>query len=226
MVGYGLVALLHPSPQIGTKTRTSSVQPLFLLSTSFILLSAGKSDVPNPDTTLPILQLRSVTATNQFASTSFQKIIMRTTSLFLFFLLAGAADAFTSFTKGAAKKSPGAADEAVAIFAKEFPFNRPPPPKANKIGVPIADIDGTPITKVGSTQGKRLTDISEKEVRQNFQAMSKVYGEEQALEMVKILPISLSFNSKNFGPSLNAFAEIFGLEESKAMVGRNVSAVV
>ena len=130
--------------------------------------------------------------------------------------------AVSSFAFGGAKSS-GAADQAVQVFAKKFPFDRPPPPKTNTVGVPYADIDGTVIQKGNS--GKRLTDISEKEVRSNFNEMAKVYGEQQALDMVTIMPIALTFNSKNFAPALKGYSAVFGEEDAKAMVGRNVSAL-
>lgn len=117
-----------------------------------------------------------------------------------------------------------ATDEAVAIYSNRYPFNRPPPPPASRFGLPLRDLDGTTVLLKSATTGerKRLTDLSEKQVRANFVAMAKVYGEDQALEMVRALPVALSFNAKNFAPTLTAFAERFGEEESKAMVLRNV----
>jgi hypothetical protein len=54
-----------------------------------------------------------------------------------------------------------------------------------------------------------------------FNTLASIYGDDVALQMVNIQPNVLAFNSANFEPSLNAFAEKFGMEESKAMVLRN-----
>ena len=54
-----------------------------------------------------------------------------------------------------------------------------------------------------------------------FNTIASLYGEEEALKMVKIQPGILAFNKDNFGPSLTAFGENFGIEEAKEMVIRN-----
>lgn len=59
------------------------------------------------------------------------------------------------------------------------------------------------------------------ELSSTFNTIASLYGEENALKMVKIDPAVLAFNKDNFGPSLDAFGENFGLEESKAMILRN-----
>jgi hypothetical protein len=48
-----------------------------------------------------------------------------------------------------------------------------------------------------------------------------LYGDEEALQMVKILPTALCFDYRNFGPCLDAWTEQFGLEASQKMVQRN-----
>mmetsp|Transcript_7104 Transcript_7104/g.12429 ORF Transcript_7104/g.12429 Transcript_7104/m.12429 type:complete len:218 (+) Transcript_7104:47-700(+) len=55
----------------------------------------------------------------------------------------------------------------------------------------------------------------------SFNTIALLYGEEEALKMVKIQPGVLAFNKDNFGPSLDAFGENFGVEESKEMIIRN-----
>jgi hypothetical protein len=97
--------------------------------------------------------------------------------------------------------SSAASEEALSVFAQKYPFNRP--------------------VEEGKTV-KRFTDMSEPQVRSSFEDLAKVYGEEPALDMVKAMPVVLTFNSKNFAPALKGFADTFGEEESKAMVSRNV----
>eukprot|EP00547_Thalassionema_nitzschioides_P005442 CAMPEP_0194203266 /NCGR_PEP_ID=MMETSP0156-20130528/3091_1 /TAXON_ID=33649 /ORGANISM="Thalassionema nitzschioides, Strain L26-B" /LENGTH=209 /DNA_ID=CAMNT_0038928977 /DNA_START=73 /DNA_END=702 /DNA_ORIENTATION=- len=68
---------------------------------------------------------------------------------------------------------------------------------------------------------KKLFTTNESELRQTFNELSKLYGESEALTMVKIQPGILAFSKDNFKPSLEVFAEKFGLEEAKQMVLRN-----
>lgn len=138
--------------------------------------------------------------------------------------LAIAAALLVAGSDGFAAKAPKAADQAVAIFGKSFPFGRPPAPPSPlvRFGMPTQDFDGTQLMKSKyKNPGKRLTDISEKDARANFAELAKCYGEEAALDMVKAMPICLSFYRKNYKPSLDAFSEIFGKEEAKGMVQRN-----
>ena len=55
----------------------------------------------------------------------------------------------------------------------------------------------------------------------NFNEIARLYGDEEALEMVKNMPRALRFDSENFEPCLESWTEQFGLERSKAMVRRN-----
>jgi hypothetical protein len=102
--------------------------------------------------------------------------------------------------------SSAATDEAVDVFAEKYPFDRPPS-EGDKKGETV----------------KRFTDMSEKQVRSSFDALANVYGDAPALDMVKAMPVVLTFNSENFAPALKGFANTFGEDESKAMVSRNVS---
>jgi len=129
---------------------------------------------------------------------------------------------FVASAAGFAAKVAKPVDQAVEIFAKKFPFNREPAKGGFTVGMPNRDLDGTKVKKAVYT-GKRLSDLTEKEVRSNFASMAKVYGQQQALEMCQAMPVALTFNAKNFAPTLKAYAQVFGEEESKAMVGRNVS---
>lgn len=106
--------------------------------------------------------------------------------------------------------------EAVETFLTKYPPNRPMA-KANRFGVPAAIT-----TKYDDAKPRRrLTDVPEDKLKTNFAALAKVYGADQALEMVKIMPIVLSFNKDWFGPSLDAFSEVFGEDKARAMVLRN-----
>lgn len=145
---------------------------------------------------------------------------MKTAFLLAFIVaIVGNASAFFPSAKpnrAAVTKSSPETAEAVDIFLTKFPPGRPLP-KTSRLGVP----DAIKTKYDGQTERKRLTDIPEDKLKVNFNALAKVYGPEQALEMVKILPIVLSFNSNWFQPSFDEYAEIFGAEEAKAMVLRN-----
>jgi len=51
--------------------------------------------------------------------------------------------------------------------------------------------------------------------------MAAVYGEERAIEMVKINPFYLTFDPKAFASTFAIWSDIFGEEETKDMVSRN-----
>ena len=152
-------------------------------------------------------------------------------SLVLLLLVAnlGVATAFFGLkpaTSAGAKSSPQT-EEAIATFAKKYPFDRPPVKTSArmKFGMPYRDIDGTEVFKYRqrdpSTIGKRLTDISETNARAAFNTLAQLYGADEALQMVKADPVILAFQRENFKPCLDNWSEIFGEEESKAMVVRN-----
>lgn len=54
-----------------------------------------------------------------------------------------------------------------------------------------------------------------------FNELARLYGDDEALEMVKIMPRVLRFNSENFEGCLESWTEQFGLEKAQAMVRRN-----
>lgn len=54
-----------------------------------------------------------------------------------------------------------------------------------------------------------------------FNELARLYGDEEALEMVQLEPRSLKIPMENFALCLDAWSEQFGLEASQAMVGRN-----
>jgi hypothetical protein len=123
----------------------------------------------------------------------------------------------------AAPKTSTLADEAVSIFQTAYPKKEPFKASAwTSFGVPGYDIDGTPIRKAKKgEQRRRLTDISEKQCRASFKALAQVYGQDEALEMTRTMPIILSFDNQRFGPSYKEWSRIFGADEAKAMVLRN-----
>ena len=132
-----------------------------------------------------------------------------------------AADAFFQ-NAGAGKKasvnSPFA-QEAVEIYGNRFSYGRAPRQdnildSISKFGVPKTDIDGTRILKERENKGRRITDQSEEDVAACFNGLAAVYGDERAIEMVKIFPICMSFDYKVFGETFAIWSEIFGEEET------------
>jgi len=80
---------------------------------------------------------------------------------------------------------------------------------------------GMPQTEYSENKNRRIFSVDEQKLRKAFGVVSRLYGEENALEMVRILPGLLAFNSDNFEPCLGIYGEKFGLDESKEMVMRN-----
>lgn len=115
--------------------------------------------------------------------------------------------------------SPKPIDEAIAFYNEKFPFQREPP-KASPLST-FGMSDKTKSQMASRNQGRRLTDITEKQARSTFQQLAKLYGDDVAKQMVIDLPVCLSFNPSWFKPSLEAYSEIFGKDEAQAMVARN-----
>jgi hypothetical protein len=65
------------------------------------------------------------------------------------------------------------------------------------------------------------SDDDKREKSQTFNEMARLYGDEQALQMVKLCPQTLKFKRDNFSRCLDSWEEQFGLDAAKAMVGRN-----
>ena len=141
----------------------------------------------------------------------------------------GTSDAFFGGANKAAarvKVSPEILEEACEVYNKRFESKRKPKtrPFFASWGMPKRDIDGTEIGAIGeggTAMGKSLFDIDDARIRSSFTEIATLYGEDNALDMVKALPNILAFDSNNFGPALDAFGEIFGEEEANAMVVRN-----
>ncbi|CAB9509341.1 expressed unknown protein [Seminavis robusta] len=156
---------------------------------------------------------------------------MKTVAALVLALFASTASAFLPQKGGSAAAAAKSqiADEAIAAFAKKFPFDRKPIETSPMVtaflnaGVPTTDIDGTKykVNKPGEKRGKRLSDIGEKEARATFAELARLYGDESALAMTQSLPVCLTFDRTQFAPSLKEYSAIFGEEEAKAMVTRN-----
>jgi hypothetical protein len=133
---------------------------------------------------------------------------------------------FQNAGKKSSVKSSPLTQEAVEIYGSTYSYGKAPRTDSlldsiSKVGVPKTDIDGTRILKETSNPGRRITDMSEKEIAANFNGLAAVYGGERAIEMVKIFPICMSFNSQAFPATFAIWSEIFGEEETKDMVSRN-----
>lgn len=141
-------------------------------------------------------------------------------------LIASSEAFFGNAGKKSAPKSSAITQEAVKIYGDRFAYGRAPRTEnvldtISKIGVPKTDIDGTRVLKKTATPGKRITDKSEAEVAKTFNGLSAVYGEERAIEMVKLFPVCMSFDPNAFAATFAIWKDIFGEEETKDMVSRN-----
>jgi hypothetical protein len=131
----------------------------------------------------------------------------------------------SSFTKTTSSpKQQIIANDAIQLFNASYPFNRAPLQTSSLVGfgMPITDLDGTILQKTKGTAGKRLTDITPMQARATFNELAKLYGSNEAYDMVKALPIILSFNKKQFAPSLQAMSIALGdPDRAKAIVQLN-----
>ena len=80
---------------------------------------------------------------------------------------------------------------------------------------------GMPESYKAPENNEKIFSVQENKLRSTFNTIAELYGEENALKMVKIQPGVLAFNSDNFAGSLDAFGEKFGIDEAKEMVIRN-----
>ena len=96
-----------------------------------------------------------------------------------------------------------------------------PPPPATPSSPMVKDAVDFYNSKFPPADRTGMSAITEDECAEAFNVLAKLYGDENAMDMVKSSPICLAFNSENFEGSLNAFSNKFGLEESKAMIKRN-----
>eukprot|EP00977_Amphora_coffeiformis_P026379 scaffold25842_cov198-Amphora_coffeaeformis.AAC.34 len=115
-------------------------------------------------------------------------------------------------------------DTAVAIYQKKYPPNRRSRKRAfnANLGMPRRDLDGTPL-KVAQTRdmGPTFSDRPEADLQATYSALSKYFGDEAALQMVRDFPLVLAMDRSNLIPNMDAYSATFGTEDAAAMVRRN-----
>ena len=112
-----------------------------------------------------------------------------------------------------ASKSP-LADEAVQTYLSKYPSDQ-------KTVSFFFESWGMPESYQAPKSSESIFSRKNEELASTFNTIASIYGDEAALKMVKIQPSVLAFEKSNFQPSLDAFGETFGYEESKEMVIRN-----
>lgn len=115
--------------------------------------------------------------------------------------------------KSASVKSP-LAEDAIEIYLSKYPGNT----KAVSF---FFESWGMPERYRAPKSTESIFSRKTEELAATFNTLASIYGDEVALKMVKILPSVLAFKKENFQPSLDAFGETFGYDESKEMVIRN-----
>jgi hypothetical protein len=128
-----------------------------------------------------------------------------------------------------AQVNPSIVDEAISIYQRKFPEMKDrvrPAYKLVSFGMPDTDIDGSRFKMKDDGTSKNVvgTTFSERPesyLRDTFTLLANLYGEQQALQMVKDVPICLAFDNKNFEPALAEFSKKFGNQESREMIQRN-----
>ena len=121
---------------------------------------------------------------------------------------------FGGAKKTAAPKSSPLAEEAVEIYTSKYPGGARKKFFFESWGMPDS-------YQAPEDTSANIFERKTAELTSTFNTIASLYGEEEALKMVKIQPGVLAFNKDNFKPSLEAFGENFGYEESKEMVMRN-----
>lgn len=141
-----------------------------------------------------------------------------------FIMMATLAEAFFQNAKVSSAPSP-LAKEAAEIFSQKYQFGRDVKTvnPFGRLGMPDRDIDGYQYKKTPPKEGERrsLADITEKQAMDTFNGMAKIYGEDRAIEMVKIFPLALAFDTKKMTECFKIWSDVFGEEETKDMVLRN-----
>ena len=122
--------------------------------------------------------------------------------------------AFFGQKKAASAKGSPLADEALEIYLDKYPVDA-------KTASFFFESWGMPESYQAPKSKKSIFSRKEADIKATFNAIASIYGDEEALGMVKIQPPVLAFEKENFQPSLDAFGEIFGYEESKEMIIRN-----
>lgn len=118
--------------------------------------------------------------------------------------------------KTSAVKSSPFAEEAVEIYTNKYPTSGN---TRQKFFFESWGMPGAYQAPVDSSESIFTRQVNE--LTATFNTIASIYGDEEALKMVKIQPNVLAFNKDNIGPSLDAFGEKFGYDESKEMIIRN-----
>jgi hypothetical protein len=129
----------------------------------------------------------------------------------------------SGFAAPTAKPAIKPADQAVVIYQTKYPDKGPRKRAWNSAaGMSSKDLDGTSYVVAKSAEmGKTFADRSEKDLKATFQDLAKVFGAEDALQMVKDFPIVLAITRKDLVPVMKAFSATFGEEDAGAMCKRN-----
>lgn len=122
--------------------------------------------------------------------------------------------AFFGTAKKSAPKSSPLADEAVELYTAKYSGGARQKLFFESWGMPES-------YQAPEDTSASIFDRKNAELTSTFNTIASLYGEDEALKMVKIQPGILAFNEDNFKPSLEAFGENFGYEESKEMIIRN-----
>lgn len=123
--------------------------------------------------------------------------------------------AFFGGAKKAVVKSSPYTDEALEIYTSKYSTGA----KRQKFFFESWGMPGSYNKPENSSES--IFERKQEELKSTFNTIASLYGEEEALNMVKIQPGVLAFNKDNFGPSLAAFGEKFGADEAREMVIRN-----
>lgn len=124
-----------------------------------------------------------------------------------------------AFFGGGAKKSAAAAasplaTEAVDIYTNKFLSGG----SRSKF---FFESWGMPGAYSKPDEEKKIFARQSAELTATFNTIASLYGEDNALNMVKVEPRVLAFEKDNFGPSLEKFGDKWGIDEAKEMVIRN-----
>jgi hypothetical protein len=123
----------------------------------------------------------------------------------------------TSNKKSSSKSSP-LADEAVEIYTTKFSTSNA---NGGKFFFSSWGMPGSMTDSYEKPADRLIFARKNSELVASFNILASLYGDDVALQMVKIQPGVLAFNKDNFRPSLEAFANKFGIDEAKGMIIRN-----
>ena len=135
--------------------------------------------------------------------------------------LATASTTSLAFFGGGSKKKAASTfsseltDEAVGVYLSKYPVNT-----AGRKQL-FFESWGMPESYQTPKESESIFNFDETKLRATFNTLAQLYGEDDALKMVKIQPGILAFNKDNFKDSLENFGVTFGYDEAKDMIVRN-----